>query len=195
MNNTIEALRLGKRIRAIGFDDAPFSKTQDTKVSIAGVVCSNTRFEGMLWGEITRDGDDSTSTLIKLVTNSKFHQQLHVLLLDGIAFGGFNIVDFQQLAHETGLPCITVMRKQPSIQAIDKALKHFTDYQRRIQLISQAGQVITKGGFIFQSTGIDAEHAATLLQRVTDTGKVPESLRLAHLIGSAVKTGESSNRA
>ena len=29
----------------------------------------------------------------------------------------------------------------------------------------------------------------------TDNGHVPEALRLAHFIGSAVMTGESSNRA
>jgi len=30
---------------------------------------------------------------------------------------------------------------------------------------------------------------------LTDTGHVPEALRLAHLIGSAIMTGQSSNRA
>jgi len=36
---------------------------------------------------------------------------------------------------------------------------------------------------------------AKILNQVTDTGNVPEALRIAHLIGSAIKTGESSNRA
>lgn len=39
------------------------------------------------------------------------------------------------------------------------------------------------------------DFALRVLNRVTDTGKVPEALRLAHLIGSAVKTGQSSKRA
>ncbi|MCK5902663.1 MAG: hypothetical protein KAG28_05885 [Cocleimonas sp.] len=43
--------------------------------------------------------------------------------------------------------------------------------------------------------GCDADIASATLQNVTDTGKVPEALRLAHLIGSAMKTGESSQRA
>ncbi|OAD24097.1 hypothetical protein THIOM_000050 [Candidatus Thiomargarita nelsonii] len=34
-----------------------------------------------------------------------------------------------------------------------------------------------------------------ILQRLTLTGHVPEALRIAHLIGSAVMTGESGKRA
>lgn len=36
---------------------------------------------------------------------------------------------------------------------------------------------------------------AKVLQRLTDCGKVPEALRLAHLIAAAVMTGESSSSA
>jgi endonuclease V-like protein UPF0215 family len=36
---------------------------------------------------------------------------------------------------------------------------------------------------------------AEALKRLTDRGNVPEALRLAHLIGSAVVMGESSKRA
>lgn len=49
--------------------------------------------------------------------------------------------------------------------------------------------------FIFQAKGCSKETAGLLLQRVTDTGNVPETLRLAHLIGAAIKTGQSSNSA
>ena len=41
----------------------------------------------------------------------------------------------------------------------------------------------------------DAHTAGQVLTRLTDTGHVPEALRLAHLIGSAIMTGQSSNRA
>ena len=54
-------LARGKRIRAIGFDDAPFSDTHGSPVPIAGVVCSDTRFEGMVWGTVSKDGDDATA--------------------------------------------------------------------------------------------------------------------------------------
>lgn len=195
MRNSIEAIRKNKQLRVIGFDDAPFSKARDNTVNISGIVCANTRFEGMLWGSLTRDGLDATDTLIELITRSKFYEQLHGILLDGIAFGGFNIVNLPKLAHETQLPCLAVMRKAPDFAAIDQALKNFSDYEHRKHLIALAGKVEQRSDFVFQCAGIDPENALSLLTRTTDTGKVPEALRLAHLIGSAIKTGESSKRA
>lgn len=195
MKRVIDAIKKGKQIRVIGIDDAPFNKERGSIVNISGIVCSSTRFEGMLWGTVEKDGSDATNTLIDLITNSKFFSQLHAVLLDGIAFGGFNIVDLELLSRSLELPCLAVMRKQPNLAAIDNALQNFEDYERRKTLISKAGEVYESDNFTFQTAGIDQINAAKLLHLVTDTGNVPEALRLAHLIGSAVKTGESSNRA
>jgi hypothetical protein len=65
-------LRLGRKIRAIGFDDAPFNRHGNDSVYIAGVVCAETRFEGMVWGEIQQDGWDATDTICNLLTDGKF---------------------------------------------------------------------------------------------------------------------------
>jgi len=195
MKTTLEAIRLNKQLRVIGFDDAPFSKQNDSCVNVSGIVCSNTRFEGMVWGEVKRDGNDSTERLIDLVKKNKFHSQLHAVLIDGIAFGGFNVVDLPALSKALSLPCIVVMRKMPDLVAVNKALQNFSDYQSRIALVRKAGEIFNHSSFYFQCSGIDAENAGMILDRVTDTGKVPEALRIAHLIGSAIKTGVSSNRA
>ena len=195
MNTTLDAIRLNKRLRVIGFDDAPFAKQYDSHVNISGIVCSNTRFEGMVWGEVQRDGNDATACLINLVKKNKFYSQLHAVLIDGVAFGGFNLVDLPALSEALSLPCITVMRKMPDLAAVDKALRNFVDYESRIALVRDAGEIFDYSPFYFQCAGIDTDNAALILERVTDTGKVPEALRLAHLIGSAVKTGVSSNRA
>ena len=189
------AINNNKNIRVIGFDDAPFSRERGSEVNIVGSVCSNTRFEGMLWGSTTRDGDDATDSLLQVLMQSKFKDQLHAILIDGLAFGGFNIVDLERLAKETQLPCVAVMRKHPDLEKIDEALTHFMDYERRAALIKKAGDIYDMQGFIFQIKGEAPEVIANMLEKLTDTGKVPEALRLSHLIGSAVKTGESSRRA
>ena len=195
MNRTLKAIQLGKQLRVIGFDDAPFEKQRGTPVNLAGVVCSDTRFEGMLWGEVEKDGLDSTQQLNQMISQSKFNDQLHAVLLDGLAFGGFNIVNLPLLADTLQIPCIAVMRKAPDLDAIHSALSNFDDSENRIRLLQSAGPVQECNGFVFQCMGMDPDPAATLLQRVTDTGNVPEPLRLAHLIGAAVKTGQSGNRA
>lgn len=195
MNRLKDILDKGKKLRVIGFDDAPFSRERGSPVNIAGIICSDTRFEGMLWGNIIKDGLDSTQKLIELVKESKFYSQLHVVLIDGIAFGGFNILDLPRISSCLELPCIAVMRKRPDLKSIDHALRNFEDYKTRTELIEKAGLIWEINGFVFQVANIEAEIAAEILERLTDTGKVPEALRLAHLIGSAIKTGESSNRA
>lgn len=195
MKELSELIRLNKTIRVIGFDDAPFCKKHNLEVNIGGVVCANTRFEGMLWGEVSKDGDNATEVVSQLLEQSKFHQQVNLVLLDGIAFGGFNIVDLNSLSKRLNRPCIAVMRRLPDLAAIDSALKIFNDYQRRVALLKKAGEIYQIKGFTFQVAGTDANTAAVALNQLTDKGKVPEALRLAHLIGSAIKTGQSSNRA
>lgn len=195
MRKLSEIIRLNKVVRVIGFDDAPFNKSKDDKVSISGIVCANTRFEGMLWDQVHQDGNDATDIVIRLVAQSKFYHQVNVLLFDGLAFGGFNILDLSLISTQLERPCIAVMRRQPDLTAIDNALQNFSDYEQRKKLIEKAGKIYQLEDFTFQVTGTDAATAAAVLRQLTDTGKVPEALRLAHLIGSAVKTGQSSKRA
>lgn len=190
-----KALRLGKQIRVAGVDDAPFALTPFSPVNVSAIICANTRFEGMLWGEVHKDGDDATEVLITMLKASKFIEQLHVVMLDGIAVGGFNIIDLPRLAEALDIPCIAVMRRMPDFAKISEALKNFPDRQRRQDLVDAAGEVYEHAPFFFQVAGETAEVAAAALVACTDNGHVPEALRLAHLIGSAIKTGQSSQRA
>lgn len=179
----------------MGFDDAPFEHTRNSAVNVSGIVCANTRFEGMVWGQVAKDGTDATSILANMLTSSKFYDQINVVLTDGIGVGGFNLIDLPALSELTQRPVIALMRKQPDLIAIDRALKHFDDYEYRVSLIKKAGQIYSSGPFIFQVAGCNPDTAEQVLSRLTDTGHVPEALRLAHLIGSAIKTGQSSSRA
>ncbi|WDE00262.1 DUF99 family protein [Thalassomonas actiniarum] len=204
MKSLAEVIRLGKQLRTIGFDDAPFNHQAGSKVNISGIICTNTRFEGMLWGEAGKDGVDATDVLINMLKPSKFYQQVHAVLLDGIAIGGFNLINLEKLSESLQLPCIAVMRKLPDVTAVKKVLTRFDDAKFRLDTLDAAGEIFTYSSpvsglenrsFFFQVKGCSVETAGLLLEKVTDTGNVPESLRLAHLIGAAVKTGQSSNSA
>ena len=129
---------------------------------------------------MSKDGNDATEVPSTLLRQSKFYSQIHAILTNGIAMGGFNIIDLPALPHSLQRPCITVMRKHPDTATIDKALKNLS-YQHN--------------HFYYQIAHCHLETAAQVLERVTDRGYVPEALRLAHLIGAGVMTGQSSNRA
>ena len=184
-----------RKIRAIGFDDAPFIRHQPEKVPIAGIVCANTRFEGMVWGEIQPDGWDATEVISELLIGGKFLPQLHLVLLDGIGFGGFNLVDLPALSVNLHLPCVAVMRRLPNLPKMKQALSRLGDRTKRLELLQKAGEIYAYPPFYFQVWGEQPEIIAAALKRLTDCGKVPEALRLAHLIGAAVIKGESSSQA
>ncbi len=188
-------VRLDKKIRSIGFDDAPFARDGSEPVSIAGVVCASTQFEGMVWGEVVKDGFDATDTVIDLLRESKFLPQLHLALFDGVAFGGFNILDLERLHAELDIPCVSVMRRRPEFKAIEAALEHLDQTERRLDTMRRAGPVHAGEDIFFQVVGQDAELISITLQRLTLEGHIPEPIRMAHLIGSAVQTGESGRRA
>ena len=190
-----ELIRRKRKIRAIGFDDAPFVRHQLEKVPIAGIVCAQTRFEGMVWGQIQADGWDATAVICQLLIGSKFLPQLHLVLLDGIGFGGFNLVDLPTLAARLQLPCVAVMRKLPNLTKMTEALSRLPERDKRLQLLQKAGKIHHYPPFYFQVCGEKPEIIAQALVDLTDRGKVPEALRLAHLIGSAVINGESSSQA
>lgn len=188
-------LRHNRQIRVIGFDDAPFVRHQSEAVAVAGIVCSLTRFEGMLWGQIEADGFDSTEQLTQMLLSSKFHAQVHLVLLDGIGMGGLNLIDLPLLAQQLQLPCVAVMRKFPKLQKMKDAISLLPDAAKRIELLNKAGKIYVHPPFYFQVSGLSADVTLKILQRLTDRGNVPEALRLAHLIGSAVMKGESGKRA
>ena len=174
-----DLIRQKKQIRVIGFDDSPFKRHQPGKVNISGVVCANTRFEGMVWGAVEVDGYDATE----------------IVLLDGIGFGGFNLIDLPQLSQRLDLPCVAVMRKRPNLLKMKDAMSRLPNYKLRLWLLQQAGHIHAYPPFFFQVYGARPEIVARALPQLTDRGKVPEALRLAHLIGAAVINGESGSSA
>jgi uncharacterized protein len=184
-----------RTLRAIGFDDAPFARGRRGPVGLAGVICAGTRFEGLVWGRVRQDGWNATASLVRLLAGGKFLPQLHLVLLDGIAFGGLNVVDLPALAGALARPCVAVMRRPPDLAAVEAAIRRLPGADRRLAVLRRAGPIHRLGGFVFQVQGAGPEPTASALARLTDRGRVPEPLRLAHLVGVAVRLGESGRRA
>ncbi len=187
--------REGRTLRAVGFDDAPFVRRRRGDVGVAGVVCAGTRFEGLVWGRVRQDGWNATDALARLLVGGKFLPQLHLVLLDGLSFGGLNLVDLPGLAARLGRPCVAVMRRPPDLDAVERAVRVLPNPARRLALLAAAGPVHRSGPFTFQVAGAAPEEIGRALARLTDRGAVPEPLRLAHLVGAAVRRGESGRRA
>jgi len=194
--------KIKREIRILGFDDAAFEfKSAGKTVPVVGVIYRGGNFiDGMLRTDITIDGMDSTDKIIKRVNSTRHRQQLKVIMFDGITLGGFNIVDIHKLREQTGLPVIVINRKMPNLQSVQKALKKFKDYKKRWALIKKAGALkpcTLKGEkkVYYQSVGLSDEKAEEIIILSSTRSFIPEPLRVAHLIATAIVKGESSGRA
>jgi len=180
----------------IGFDDAPFARAHRGDVRVIGAVYAGTRLEGVLSGRLRRDGRNSTRVLIDLVRRSRFRAHVQAILLQGIAFAGFNVVDIRVLHAALGVPVIVVARKAPDMTAIRRALlQRVPGGRRKLQLIEQAGPMQAVAGVYVQRAGTTLEKVGELIRRLALNSKLPEPLRTAHLIAGGIATGESRHRA
>ena len=184
-----------KEIRVIGIDDSPFNKFKDEKILVVGVVMRGGLYvDGILSAKAKVDGNDATNNIIKMVNKCKFQPQLQCIFLNGIAVGGFNIIDIVELNNKTKIPVIVVIRKNPDIGKIKKTLIKINK-RNKIKLLEKAGKVIQINKIFVQLIGIDLKRAREILGIVCTRSLLPEPLRLAHIIAAGIVTGESKGRA
>jgi endonuclease V-like protein UPF0215 family len=204
-------------VNVIGFDDGPFPRAHRGNVWIVGAVCAGHRLDGVVTGHVRRDGTDSTRRMIELVRSSQFGSHVRAVLLQGIAVGGFNVVDVEALSASLGIPVLVVMRRPPRLDAIRKALFSETPpFRPRVPGAARKWRLIERAGPIeelvskhprgptglrkapqrlwVQRVGLSREAAQKLVESSTLHGHVPEPLRLAHLIAGGIASGRSRGR-
>lgn len=175
---------------AIGFDDAPFARDFRGDVRVVGAVYARHTLHAVVSGRVRRDGRNSTRELARL--SALAGAQAGLILLQGIALAGFNVVDIHALHAESGRPVLVVARRPPQQDAVRAALlAHVPGGARKWRLIQAAGEMEPCGGVYVQRAGLSLDEAATVLGALTTTGRIPEPLRAAHLIAGGVARGTS----
>lgn len=190
-------MEVKKEFRIIGIDDGHFVKG-DEKVLIVGTIFRGGQWmDGVVSTEVDVDGRDATEKLIKLVKGTKHSSQLKCIMLNGIAIGGFNVVDIQDLNRKTKLPVIVVIRKIPDFKKIKRALEIIGE-PNKMDTIMRAGEIhgmpLKDKAIHFQIAGISKQDAEKIIRISATRSLVPEPIRAAHIIASGVTLGESSKR-
>jgi endonuclease V-like protein UPF0215 family len=180
----------------VGFDDAPFARAHRGDVPVFGAVYADERLVGVLRSEVRRDGRNATAKLGSALEGSKFREHVQCVLLQGIALGGFNVVDLHALHERLAVPVVVVVRHAPDLRAIERALlRHVPGGARKWALIQQAGPMEACGEVFVQRAGLSLAEAHATVLRHSREGNVPEPLRVAHLIAGGITDGESRGRA
>jgi endonuclease V-like protein UPF0215 family len=183
-------------MRLLGFDDAPFDRTWRGDVPVVGILCHGGRVDGALRGAVRRDGADATRRLAALVQGSRLAGQVQAVLLQGISLAGFNVIDIHDLAAALDCPVLVVARRAPDLLVIRRALmERVPGGRRKWALVERAGPMEPCGGVWVQRAGIDLTEARALLAAGTIHGRLPEALRVAHLVAGAIGRGQSRGRA
>ncbi|MCK4443731.1 MAG: DUF99 family protein [Thermoplasmata archaeon] len=185
--------------RVLGIDDSAFSFEEDEVVVVGAVVRIPNYLEGVLKTTVEVDGTDATERLVEMIGGSRYVKNLALILIDGIALGGFNVIDIEVLHSELGIPVATVTRDEPDLESMETALKaKFSDWEKRYDLIvrTELNRVETEHKPVYvQVIGEELENVKNLIAKSTVLGALPEPVRMAHLIATAIKTGESHGRA
>ena len=193
--------RIKPEIRILGIDDGPFEPDYRGKVPLVGVVFRGGRWlDGIMITQIEKDGLDATDRLVEMVKGSRHLDQLRILMVDGVTFAGFNVLDVREVFKRTGLPVVVISREIPDMAAIRKAVKHLQGWRERWRIIKATGKiypVTTKSHeapVYMQPIGIKREDAESVVKLSSTRSLVPEPLRVAHLMATAVVRGESYGR-
>jgi endonuclease V-like protein UPF0215 family len=182
-----------QEIRIVGVDDGVFAPHTKGWADVIGIVFRGGYWlDGVMKTEVAIDGMDATEKIAEMIKTSPHYAQLRVVMLNGVTFAGFNVVDIAKLSELTGLPVIAVTREEPDFDDIRKALTHLPQSEIRWKIIKNASGLIrvrSRRGeepIFMQIAGISVEDAEKIVKETSTRSNVPEPLRVAHIIASGL---------
>jgi endonuclease V-like protein UPF0215 family len=173
-------------LRLVGVEDGGFEAFKRDQITLLCAACIVwDRVEWVRLGYVTVDGREATDVLLKLLNDAKFD----ALILGGVSFAGFNIIDANRIHDELGVPVIVYIGKEPDSRSILVALKtHFPDWSERWEPIERLGDVYSvvskaeQPKVFYEKVGCTREYAEEVLRASVSLTRTPEPVRVARII-------------
>jgi endonuclease V-like protein UPF0215 family len=125
-----------------------------------------------------------------MINSSPHRKQLRLVILNGITFAGFNVVDLKRLNSATNLPIIALTEDKPDLDAIHRALNNLPKSEERWRTVLEAGdihEINCKGKSLYMViAGVSLADARAIVELTSTRSCIPEPLRIAHLIASGI---------
>lgn len=175
-------------IRVLGVDDAAF-ELSDKRTELIGVVYRGTQFiEDIKFSSVEVDGEDGSDAVIDLFRKCNNTRQIKAILVDGIAFAGFNVVDLGKVAREVDLPVVAVTPNKPNREEFRDAMQRTDNHTDAFERLDDPSTFDTSDGKVyFQYAGCSEEKARNFVRYSLLQGLTPEPIRVAHLIGRELR--------
>lgn len=190
----LEIRQVKREIRILGVDDARFERGRDKWTRLVGVVFRGGEWmEGCIQIPIRVDGDDVTARLADMVLHSSHYEQLRIIMTRDTIFGGVNVLDLPRLYETTRLPVIAVSDSKPDMTRVKKALQQIDPkgWKQRLEKLSESGPIREvesrpkRTPVYLQWEGLPFEQAVEIVQKTAIHSRIPEPIRVAHLIASS----------
>lgn len=174
--------------RVIGVEDGGFSRELGYDFLKALLVCvllRGTYIEDFRADTITVDGLDASDKLITMLRQLSFD----VIMLAGVSFAGFNLVDPTLIFEEFHKPIVIISRTKPNNVAVKNALLlHFEDWQARWDVFQKLGPIHEVASMpreppiYVEVIGATLDWATRLIRASAYCCRIPEPIRVARLI-------------
>ena len=180
-------------LNVIGVDDGSFpaSKTARERALLLAVLLRRSRIRGVRVGSIEVDGTDARTVLKSLVGTLSFD----LVMLSGVSFAGFNVIDISRLAYELKKPIIAISGDRPDNRSVRKALKdHFVDWEMRWRCVRSAGKLYTckplkdEPKLYFEVKGATPDFARSVISRTAVISRLPEPIRVARIMAKGLSS-------
>ncbi|MGQ9529951.1 MAG: endonuclease dU [Candidatus Bathycorpusculaceae bacterium] len=169
----------------VGVEDGSFRKGITQKALLAAVLVRGTKIENVKIIKITVDGLDATEKLANLLKEWEFDG----IMLAGVSFAGFNLIDPIVMYEEFQKPITIISRTRPNNKAVKRALeRHFEDWEIRWRVFQKLGPVYKifvqegEAPLYIETVGASVKWASEMVRAFSFCGRVPEPIRVARLI-------------
>lgn len=173
-------------MRIVGIDDGAFRPTKNAKqrTLLVAVLFDNLRLVTLRVGSIEVDGTDANVVISSLVGGMR----CDIVMLSGISFGGFNVVDIAKLSKTLRRPVIAITGERPHNEAVRMALReHFADWKERWRKVRQAGRIHSvalhnEPRLYFEVQGATNLFAKKAIASTAVISRLPEPIRVTRIL-------------
>ena len=150
--------------------------------------------ESIALGEFPVDGEGATEYLAGWIAGLRAHSMLQAVILGGVTIAGLGVIDVTALAERLGLAVLVVTRRNPERSELANALRA-AGLENRLDVLDRIPRAYGLGdGLYLAHAGAPRIEAERLLLATLGKSRLPEPLRVAHLIGQALVLRESRGR-
>jgi endonuclease V-like protein UPF0215 family len=178
----------GKGLRLFGVEDGSFGafhREEPSSTFLCGVMMESDLVTDVRLARIRVDGFDATEKLLNILDGV----EADAVLLGGITFAGFNMVDPRKIFQKSGIPIIIYSGTKPDNEEMLQAIRNiFDDWRERWRIIEDLGPIHSATTYpgeppvYFEVVGGSPEWAEDVLRRSALISRIPEPVRVAGLI-------------